>query len=332
MSSLPDGFRALVAEKRDDEVVRELRTLSASDLPEGEVVVRVAWSSVNYKDALAVAPKGRIAQISPLVPGVDLAGTVVAGEDDGAEVIVHGYDLGVAHHGGFSEYARVPAAWVVPLPAGLSARQAMALGTAGFTAALSVQRLEDHGLRHDAGPVLVLGASGGVGSIAVGILAARGYEVHASTGKPDEADYLRGLGAAEVLTREETSAESKRPLESERWAGCVDPVGGSSLAYALRTLRYGCAVAASGLTGGTGLETTVFPFILRSVALLGVDSVNTPMEERRRVWERLAGDLRPNQLDESITREVSLDEVDQLLDEVLAGHAVGRTVVKVAGG
>ena len=332
MSSLPDGFRALVAEKHDDRVLRDLKMLQESDLPEGDVVIRVEWSSVNYKDALAVAPKGRVAQISPLVPGVDLAGTVVAGEDDGAEVIVHGYDLGVAHHGGFAEYARVPAAWVVPLPAGLSARQAMAIGTAGFTAALSVQRLEDHGLRHDGGPVLVLGASGGVGSTAVAILAARGYEVHAATGKPEEADYLRGLGAAEVLTREETSAESKRPVESERWAGCVDPVGGSSLAYALRTLRYGCAVAASGLTGGTSLETSVFPFILRSVALLGVDSVNTPMEERRRVWERLAGDLRPGQLDESITREVSLDEVDQLLDEVLAGNAVGRTVVKIAGG
>jgi acrylyl-CoA reductase (NADPH) len=332
MSSLPDGFRALVAEKRGDDVVRELRMLDADDLPDGEVVVRIAWSSVNYKDALAVAPKGSVAQIYPLVPGIDLAGTVVAGEDDGAEVIVHGYDLGVAHHGGFAEYARVPAEWVVPLPSGLSTRQAMALGTAGFTAALSVQRLEEHGMRPDAGPVLVLGASGGVGSTAVGILAARGYEVHASTGKPEEADYLRGLGAAEVLTRAETSADSRRPLERERWAGCVDPVGGSSLAYALRTLRYGCGVASSGLTGGTDLETTVFPFILRSVVLIGVDSVNAPMDERRRVWDRLAGDLHPNMLDESITREVSLDEVDQLLDEVLAGNSVGRTVVKIAGG
>jgi len=335
MSTLPDSFRALVAEKRDDEVVRELTTLGEGDLPEGDVVVRVAWSSVNYKDALAVSPKGGVAQISPLVPGVDLAGTVVSGAGDvseGAEVLVHGYDLGVAHHGGFAEYARVPADWVVPLPGDLSARQAMALGTAGFTAALSVQRLEDHGLEPGDGPVLVLGASGGVGSTAVGILAARGYEVHASTGKAEEGDYLRGLGAAEVLTREETSAESKRPLESERWAGCVDPVGGTSLAYALRTLRYGCAVAASGLTGGTSLQTTVFPFILRAVSLLGVDSVNTPMDERRRMWERLAGDLRPGGLDESITREIALDEVDPFLDEVLAGRGVGRTVVKVAGG
>jgi acrylyl-CoA reductase (NADPH) len=288
--------------------------------------VRVEWSSVNYKDALAVSPKGKVAQISPLVPGVDLAGTVV---DGGEEVIVHGYDLGVAHHGGFAEYARVPSDWIVPLPSGLTARQAMALGTAGYTAGLSVQRLEDHGVTPDGGPVLVLGASGGVGSTAVGILAARGYEVHAATGKPEEADWLRELGAAEILSREETSAESRRPMESERWAAVVDPVGGAALAYALRTTRYGGAVAASGLTGGTTLETTVFPFILRGVSLLGVDSVNTPMGERRRVWERLAGDLRPKGLDESITREISLDDVDPFLDEILQGKGVGRTVVRI---
>jgi len=282
MSALPETFRALVAEKGDDEVRRELTTLQPDDLPEGDVVVRIAWSSVNYKDALAVSPKGRVAQISPLVPGVDLAGTVVEGEGEGSEVIVHGHDLGVAHHGGFAEYARVPAGWVVPLPDGLSARQAMALGTAGFTAALSVQRREEHGVEPGDGPVLVLGASGGVGSTAVSILAGRGFEVHAATGKAEEAGYLKELGATEVLSREETSAESKRPMESERWGAVVDPVGGASLAYALRTVRYGGAVAASGLTGGTSLQTTVFPFILRGVALLGVDSVNTPGGVRRR--------------------------------------------------
>ena len=227
-------------------------------------------------------------------------------------MVVHGHDLGVAHHGGFAEYARVPGDWVIPLPDGLSTRQAMALGTAGFTAGLSVQRLEEHGVKPDDGPVLVLGASGGVGSTAVGILAARGFEVAAATGKPDEADWLRELGASEVLSREETSAESKRPMESERWAAVVDPVGGTSLAYALRTTRYGGAVAASGLTGGTALETTVFPFILRAVSLLGVDSVNTPSDVRLAVWDRLAGDLRPNGLDESITREIALDDVDTL--------------------
>lgn len=329
---IPDSFRALVATKGEEAVERELTTLQAADLPEGDVVVRVAWSSVNYKDALAVSPKGRVAQISPLVPGVDLAGTVVEGEGEGEQVIVHGHDLGVAHHGGFAEYARVPADWVVALPEGMSARQAMALGTAGFTAALSVLRLEDHGIAAGDGPVLVLGASGGVGSTAVGILAGRGYEVHAATGKPAEADYLRGLGAAEVLSREETSAQSRRPMESERWAAVVDPVGGTSLAYALRTVRYGGAVAASGLTGGTTLETTVFPFILRAVSLLGVDSVNTPAPVRERVWERLAGDFRPDGLDETITREISLEQVDPFLDDVLAGKGVGRTVVNVAGG
>ena len=330
MSTLPDSFRALVAEKQDDDVARGLQELRADDLPDGDVVVRVDWSSVNYKDALAVSPKGRVAQISPLVPGVDLAGTVVEGDGEGSEVIVHGHDLGVAHHGGFAEYARVPGAWVVPLPDGLSARQAMALGTAGFTAALSVQRLEEAGLQAGDGPVLVLGASGGVGSTAIGILAGRGYEVVAATGKSDEADWLRELGASDVLSREETAEESKRPLESQRWAGVVDPVGGKATAYALRTTRYGGAVAISGLTGGTSLETTVIPFILRGVSLLGVDSVETPDDVRKRVWERLADDLRPKGLDESITREIALDDVDDFLDDVLAGKGVGRTVVKVS--
>jgi acrylyl-CoA reductase (NADPH) len=262
---------------------------------------------------------------------------VIASDDGdvraGETVIVHGYDLGVAHHGGYAEVARVPAGWVVPLPDGLSARDAMALGTAGFTAALSIVRLEAHGLSPDAarGPVLVLGATGGVGSTAVSILAGRGYEVHAATGKADEADFLRSLGASEVLSREETSAESDRPMEKQRWAAVVDPVGGAATAFALRTTRYGGAVASSGLTGGTDLHTTIFPFILRSVSLLGVDSVNTAMAERREVWDRLGSDLRPPGLGDQITREISLDDVDPLLDEVLAGKARGRTVVRVRG-
>jgi acrylyl-CoA reductase (NADPH) len=270
-----------------------------------------------------------VARISPLVPGIDLAGTT----QDGQEVIVHGYDLGVGHHGGYAEVARVPADWVVPLPDGLSARDAMALGTAGFTAALSIVRLEAHGLSPDdaRGPVLVLGATGGVGSTAVAILAKRGYEVHAATGKAGEADFLRSLGASEILSREETSAESDRPMEKQRWAGVVDPVGGAATAFALRTTRYGGAVASSGLTGGTDLNTTIFPFILRSVSLLGVDSVNTAMAERREVWRRLGADLRPEGLEDRITREIALDEVDPLLDDVLAGKARGRTVVRVGG-
>jgi putative YhdH/YhfP family quinone oxidoreductase len=337
VTQTPQRFRALVADRAGDDVRRELRELSAEDLPDGEVTVRVAWSSVNYKDALAVAPKGRVAKGYPLVPGIDLAGEVVASDGGdvavGDQVIVHGYDLGVGHHGGYAEVARVPADWVVPLPDGLSARDAMALGTAGFTAALSVVRLEQHGLSAGAAkhPVLVLGASGGVGSTAVGILAARGYEVHAATGKADEAHFLRALGATEVLSREETSGEAKGPLDKQRWAGVVDPVGGAATAFALRTTRYGGAVASSGLTGGTDLHTTIFPFILRSVSLLGVDSVNTAMAERREVWRRLGADLRPEGLEDRITREIALDEVDPLLDDVLAGKARGRTVVRVGG-
>jgi acrylyl-CoA reductase (NADPH) len=331
MAGIPEVFRALVAERHDDDVERGLRELSPDALPAGEVTVRVLWSSVNYKDALAVSPNGRVAQTSPLVPGVDLAGEVVEGEglEPGAQVIVHGYDLGVAHHGGFAEYARVPAGWVVPLPDGLSARQAMALGTAGYTAALSIQQLEDRGLGPDQGPVLVLGASGGVGSTAVGILSGRGYEVHAATGKPEEADFLRELGATAILAREETTAEAQRPLEKQRWAAVVDPVGGPATAYALRTVRRGGGVAASGLTGGSELHTSIFPFILRGVALLGVDSVGTPLEERRRVWQRLADDLRPRGLDEIITREIDLDALDGFLDEILAGRGRGRSVVRI---
>jgi acrylyl-CoA reductase (NADPH) len=334
MTEVPNRFRALLAEQDGDDVRRALRELSADDLPEGDVTVRVAFSSVNYKDALAVSPKGRVAKGYPLVPGIDLAGEVIEGTGDlrpGAEVLVHGHDLGVGHHGGFAEFARVPADWVVPLPDGLSARDAMALGTAGFTAGLSVVRLEEHGLTAEDGPVLVLGATGGVGSTAVAILAARGYEVAAATGKADEADFLNSLGASEILSREETSAAPERPMDKTRWAGVVDPVGGAATAYALRTTRYGGAVALSGLTGGTDVQTTVFPFILRGVSLLGIDSVATPPDVRREVWTRLAGDLRPKGLEEQITREISLDDLDPFLDEVLAGRARGRTVVRVGG-
>jgi acrylyl-CoA reductase (NADPH) len=328
----PHGeIRAYVAEQRDGEVERGLRTLPAAELGEGDVLVRVACSSVNYKDALATIPKGQVARISPLVPGIDLAGTVVeggAGVEAGAEVLAHGHDLGVAHHGGFAEYARVPADWVVPLPEGLSARQAMAIGTAGFTAALSVARLERHGLAPDAGRVLVTGATGGVGSTAVSILAARGYEVVASSGK-DSREYLESLGAQEVLGRDDVAGDGK-PLGRQRWAAAVDCVGGATLAGLLPQIRYGGAVAASGLTAGIKLETTVMPFILRSVALLGIDSVETPREERADIWRRLADDLRPPQLDEAITREISLDELEPALDAILKGELTGRTVVRIA--
>src|SRR3954466_5185120 len=331
MAPIPDSFRALVAEQRDGGVDRGLRELSPEDLPEGDVTVRVRFSSVNYKDALAVSPKGRVARTSPLVPGIDLAGEVVDGEGTGREVIVHGYDLGVAQHGGYAEYARVPSDWVVPLPDGLDARGAMTLGTAGFTAALSVVRLENDGVGPDDGPVLVLGATGGVGATAVAILAQRGYEVVASTGKSDQEEWLKGLGASEVIDRAETSGESDRPLEKQRWGGVVDPVGGDSTAYALRTTRYGGAVATSGLVGGTGLKTTILPFILRDVSLLGVDSVGTPIEERREVWNRLTDDLSPGDLDRLVDRELPLDEVNGYLDEVLDGGGRGRVLVRVGG-
>lgn len=337
MTAIPQTFRAYVARKSERDGVPEMdrgvREFAAADLPPGEVSIRVAWSSVNYKDGLAARIDGRVARIDPIIPGIDLAGEVVASEDPslppGTAVLAHGYDLGVARHGGYSEYQRVPAGWVVPLAPGLTARDAMAIGTAGFTAAMSVVALEDRGLRPADGPVLVTGASGGVGGTALAILAERGYEVWAVTGKPDEASRLTGLGAAGILTREEVAVEGK-PLESERWAGAVDAVGAATLPYVLRTLKTGAAVAASGNAGGPKLETTVFPFILRGVALLGMDSVTVPIARRRGLWDRLATDLRPRELGQHVT-EVALDGLDVALDGIVAGTARGRWVVRVGG-
>jgi acrylyl-CoA reductase (NADPH) len=331
--TVPESFPAFLATRRDDAVERGPSTIAASDLPDGEVTVRVRWSSINYKDALATIAKGQVARISPLVPGIDLAGEVVASDDAavavGSEVVVTGYDLGVAHHGGWAQYARVPAAWIVPLPDGLSARQAMALGTAGLTAGLCIHALEAHGLQRTSGPVLVLGASGGVGSTAVGALANAGYEVWTATGKAGEHEFLRGLGASEIIGRDEVTAEPERPLEKQRWAGVVDPIGGAGTAFALRTTQYGGAVAVCGLTAGPALDTTVLPFILRGVSLLGIDSVAAGADLRRAVWARLAGDLRPRGLDDTLVREVDLEGIEPVLDALLAGRAVGRTVVRL---
>jgi acrylyl-CoA reductase (NADPH) len=333
VTAIPSRFRAYVAEKVGDGVTRGVREFAAEDLPPGEVEIRVTWSSVNYKDGLATRADGKVARISPLIPGIDLAGVVVASSTVdiavGDQVLAHGYDLGVSRHGGYSEYQRVPADWVVPLAPGLSPRDAMAIGTAGFTAAMSVVALEERGLQPDAGPVLVTGASGGVGGTALAILAERGYEVWAVTGKSDEAERLRALGAAGILTRDEVTAEG-RPLETERWAGAVDAVGAATLPYVLRTLRRGAAVAASGNASGAKLETTVFPFILRGVALLGMDSVTVPIARRRELWDRLATDLRPRDLGSRAT-EVGLDELEGALDAIVAGSARGRWVVRVGG-
>ena len=333
MTAIPSTFRAYVAAKGNETFERGVRVFAEADLPPGEVEIRVAWSSVNYKDGLATRTDGKVARISPLIPGIDLAGEVVASSDPtiavGAVVLAHGYELGVSRHGGFAEYQRVPAGWVVPLAPGFSPRDAMSIGTAGFTAAMSVVALEERGLEPAEGPVLVTGASGGVGGTAVAILADRGYEVWASTGKPGEADRLRGLGAVGILGRDEVTGDG-RPLESERWAGAVDAVGGATLPYILRTLRTGAAVAASGNAGGAQLETTVFPFILRGVSLLGMDSVNVPIARRREIWDRLATDLRPRDLGVHCT-EVTLDTLDAALDGIVAGVARGRWIVRVCG-
>lgn len=327
--AMTESFRAFQAVTDGDTVDRGVVTLSTDDLPDDGVLVEVEWSSVNYKDGLAATPTGRVARISPIVPGVDLAGVLAEdapGMPAGTPVLAHGYEIGVARHGGYARYARVPAEWLVAVPDGMSTRDTMVVGTAGFTAALSVIALQDHGVTPDAGPVLVTGATGGVGSTAVDVLSNLGYEVVASTGKPDQSGWLRDLGAASIIDRAELSEEGRRPLESTVWAGAVDCVGGTTLANVLKKIRYGGSVAASGLAGGPGLSTTVMPFILRGVNLLGIDSVEMPMDARRAAWARIGTDLKPSNLD-SIGHDVTLDDLDQVLTDILAGKARGRSVV-----
>lgn len=333
MSPIPESFKAFVAETVDAKHRHGIREFRAADLMPGEVDIRVDWSSVNFKDGLASIPNGRVARIDPLVPGIDLAGVVVESRDPavavGARVLVNGYDLGTSHHGGFAEFARVPAGWIVPLPAGLTARDAMAVGTAGFTAAMAVEALEGRGLRPGDGQVLVTGASGGVGSTAVAMLAARGHEVWALTGKAGEHARLRGLGAAGFLGREDAPLEGKA-LESARWAGAVDAAGAATLPYVLRTLARGAAVAACGNASGAALTTTVAPFILRGVALLGMDSVAVPIADRIALWHRIAGDLRPKTIEDGV-HEVTLETLVPALGAIVAGEARGRWVVRVGG-
>lgn len=333
MSQLPATYRAYVVE-HEAGVSPAVRSLAADGLAGPGVLVRVEWSSLNYKDGLASRADGKIVRKSPITIGIDLAGTVLESDDSrfapGSPVLAHGYDIGVAQDGGLAELARIPGDWIVPLggAAALTTREAMILGTAGMTAGLSVHELERRGLTPADGPVLVTGATGGVGSSAVAILAARGYEVHASTGKSAAADWLRGLGAAQIVERAEVEAHAEKPLSKQVWAAAVDSVGGATLAGALAATRYLGAVAASGLTGGTGLKTTVLPFILRGVALLGIDSVQCPMATRQAVWAQLAAEYRPRDLEALVGGELGLDGVGGALETILAGGARGRFLVR----
>ena len=327
------GFRALMVQKDGDNFSIGIKELNESDLMPGEVTIKVEWSSVNYKDGLASIPNGRVVRSYPMVPGVDLAGTVISSADSafapGDKVAVIGYDLGVAHFGGSAEVARVPAAWVAPVPKGLTTKEIMALGTAGFTAAQSVDALERFGLEVGAGPVVVTGATGGVGSTAVSMLAGRGHHVIGSTGKASEHAYLKAIGAAEVIDRSELAQETNRPLEAERFAGAVDPVGGSTTSTLIPRMKRGGTIALSGLTGGTNISTTVMPFILRAVNLVGIDSVWLAMPDRRRIWDRCATDLKPKGLLDDIAHEVALDGVQPVLADILQGKTKGRVLVRL---
>jgi acrylyl-CoA reductase (NADPH) len=333
-----DTFQALVARQDGDRITASVETLRPDDLPPGDVTIRVQYSSVNYKDALALTPGGGVVRDYPVVPGVDLTGEVVESQSPdfavGDAVVAHGYQIGTGHHGGYAEYARLPADQVVRL-GGLSAHDGAAIGTAGFTAAMSVHALIDWGVEPSAGPVVVTGASGGVGSVSVDLLAGAGYHVVASTGKaqnPGAGQRLKDLGAAEVIGRLPADPQAKpRPLAKARWAAGVDCVGGATLADVLSAVDYGGAVACSGLTGGPALHTTVMPFILRGVALLGMDSVLMPIGPRRELWARLGDSLRPRHLD-AITTEVDVKDVIAVLDQVRAGAFSGRAVVRVADG
>lgn len=327
-------FKALIVDKQDEQFSVEVQQRTIAELPEGEVLIKVHYSSVNYKDSLASIPNGNIVTRYPFIPGIDLAGVVVSSSDarfqEGDEVIATSYEIGVSHFGGYSEYARIPAKWIVPLPNGLTLKEAMVIGTAGFTAALSVQRLEENNVTPDKGKVLVTGATGGVGSFAVSILAKRGYQVEASTGKESEYDYLKKLGASAVLPREEVFDGKIRALGKQKWFAAVDPVGGEPLASLLSQIQYGGSVAASGLTAGTKLPTSVFPFILRGVNLLGIDSVYCPMEARIKIWDRLASDFKPANLEELIQDEVTLEQLPEVLPTLLKAQARGRMIVKLS--
>jgi len=324
-------FRAILIRKTDDGQSVGLADFDEKDLMDGDVTVRIDWSSLNYKDGLALTGKAPVVRRFPMIPGVDLAGTVEASQHPdwhaGDRVILNGWGLGETRLGAYAEKARVKGDWLVPMPSGMTGREAMAIGTAGYTAMLAVLALERHGITPDRGPLVVTGAAGGVGSVAVAVLAKLGYQVTASTGRKEEADYLKRLGAAEVIDRAELAGQV-RPLAKERWAGGIDSVGSTTLANVLAMTRYGGAVAACGLAGGMDLPTFVAPFILRAVSLLGIDSVMCPQSVRQEAWRRLASDLDRGKL-QAMTREISLVEVLEAGKAILEGRVRGRIVVKI---
>ena len=328
-------FNGLVMDKDEESGLASasVKQIGVGDLPAGEVTVAVEYSTVNYKDGLCMSPKGGgLVRSYPHIPGIDYAGTVEVSSDErykpGDKVVLTGWRVGEAHWGGYSQKANALADWLVSLPEGLSPRQAMAVGTAGFTAMLAVMALEDHGLKPGHGAVLVTGAAGGVGSVATAILAHLGYEVAAVTGRPETADYLKSLGATTIVPRDELNETTKRPLESETWSGCVDAVGGAMLARVLGQMKYGTSVAAVGLAGGTALPATVIPFLLRGVNLLGIDSVMQPYDNRVRAWQRIATDLPMDKL-EAMVQPATLSDLPALGTDILQGQVKGRVVVDV---
>ena len=329
-----NNFRAYLIDKdATGKVFGQLTTMSPQQLDPGEVTIRVHYSSINYKDALAATGAGKIIRRFPCVGGIDMSGEVVASEDArflaGDKAIATSFDLGVAHHGGYAEIARVPADWVVPLPDGLDLKEAMELGTAGFTAALGIIRMEHDGLAPQNGPVIVSGATGGVGGLAIDMLSRLGYHVVALTGKESEEGYLRGIGAAEVKLTSSIDFAKVRPMEAAQWAGAVDNVGGKILHWLLATMQQAGTVASIGNASDFKLETTVFPFILRGVSLLGIDSGFAPMPVRQRAWQRLASDLKPRHLAE-MTRIIDFNDLPSAFPDFIAGRVKGRTVVKIA--
>lgn len=326
-------FNALIVEKDEEgKTSASVQSISEDRLPAGDVTVAVEYSTVNYKDGLCIGPGGGLVRNYPHVPGIDFAGTVEASEDDrykpGDKVVLTGWRVGEAHWGGYAQKARVKADWLVPLPDGIDSRQAMAVGTAGFTAMLAVMALENHGLATGNGPVLVTGAAGGVGSVATAILANLGHEVAAVTGRPETADYLTSLGATQIVARDEINETTKRPLEAETWAGCVDAVGGAMLARVLGQMKYGASVSAVGLAGGAALPATVIPFLLRGVNLLGIDSVMQPYDNRLKAWARIASDLPMDKL-EGMIHPATLGDLPGLGKDILKGRVKGRVVVDV---